>query len=97
MRVRVLCFASVRAAVGGASVLEVDVGLVEDSGTSSPPTCTLPQVLSAVKQVILAAGGNASIVDACAVAKGDAYVTDPHHLLLVEGDEIALLPPVSGG
>ena len=84
--VRVLYFASVRDALG-------------TGGETLAGAATLGDVVAHVRSRLTAAGGAdaaARLLGGCAFAVNDAYVDD-RGTSLADGDEVAVLPPVSGG
>jgi len=80
--VEVLLFGPARDCVGGESSIKVDIAL------PAP-------VSSVVAALAAASAGLAELLPHCAIAVGDELVA--RDFVVRDGDEIAVLPPVSGG
>jgi len=85
MKVKVLFFAMTRELVG---IRECDLILNNDNETMIT-TVTLMEELCRLYPALL------SILDQIVLAVNKAYITDA--ITLKDGDEIALIPPISGG
>ena len=85
MNLRVLFFASLREATG-AGALDVELA----------PGATLSDLRRAVAQRLGSERAKAVAPDAARVALNREFVTDGD-ALLAAGDEVAFLPPVTGG
>jgi molybdopterin converting factor subunit 1 len=85
MKVKVLFFAMTRELVG---IRECDLILDNDNETMIT-TVTLMEELCRLYPSLL------SILDQIVLAVNKAYITDA--ITLKDGDEIALIPPISGG
>lgn len=85
MKVKVLFFAMTRELVG---IRECDLILNNDNETMIT-TVTLMEELCRLYPSLL------SIFDQIVLAVNKAYITDA--ITLKDGDEIALIPPISGG
>ena len=81
MTVNVLLFASVGEAAGTGKV-----------SMTLEPGATAAEVVARVKD---AHSDVAGLIDACAVAVNQAFVQKTY--ALKDGDEVAIIPPVSGG
>ena len=81
MRVDIRCYGPAREAAG-TEVLVLEV--------SAPAT-----VADALAQLAAHSEAFATLLPRCAVAIGDDFVS--RQRLLADGDEVALIPPISGG
>lgn len=91
-RVRVLFFASLRETVGSNEV-EIDITKEEDF--------TIESLLKVVKKryPALKRGVRSNLVDSCSIAVNEEYILPSLYktTILRRRDEVAFIPPVSGG
>ena len=85
IKVKVLFFALTREIVG---IRECDVVL----GNDNDNVITTERLM---KELIATYPSLSTVVDQIVLAVNKAYITD--HIALKDGDEVSLIPPISGG